>query len=890
MRWQKKMNFFLTSMNVVYVKSTQIPDGGDDATMESIKKRSKWENDDYVCRGLIHNSMSDTLFDIYQNFKYGKELRDSLETKYTAEDASSTKFLAQEIDKPKSNNVVGTYVVNMVEHNNSTRQLKGDCKCVKVSNKTNALGTNGSWIGSNSPMFTEHMIVAGAENRPPMLDKSMYDSWQSRMFLYNKGKKNGRMMLESIENGPLVYPTIEENGKIRDKKYVELTEQEQLQDDCDVQATNIVLQGLLPDVYSLVNHCKTAKDIWNRVKLRMQRTELLYQERECKLYNEFKKLTSVKQPPVEFPQIDSRLAVLVFLPGDDLIACLNKAMAFMSTVIASRFSSTNNQLITSLIQETKLPFRMAGLLFNKFKEDRVKFCWYENSGKCYKFRGNNVGGQAMGVKCYNYQGEGHMARQYTRPKRTRNSTLFKEKMLLVQAHKAGQTNDLDAFDSDCDDISLEKAVLMVNLSSYDSDVLYEVTQHETYQNDDMHNQNETIDSAFARFNTIITILKALDKGYSSKNYVRKFLRTLHPKWKAKVMTIKESKELTSLSLDELIENLKVHEMIIKIDSEIVKAKGERKSLALKAKKIFLREEIKDSRCSKLMTDNRKLFLIYKAYNEGNVISGSNLRGNIIGKGYSQNSKAYIILNKPTKKVKESLNVTSDKTPPPSKTSPLVDDDLDEEEAIKVTEKKNLENDIKDETLEINEIVNIKESKNHSIEDVIGNLNQRTLRSKAKNQISQPRNMTIIGTKWVFRNKLDENGIVSRNMDRLVAQGYNQQEGIDYDETYASVSRLESIRILLSYACALDFKLFQMDVKNTFLNGFINEEVYVAQPPGFIDFENLDHVYKLKKALYGLKQATKAWPDIMFSVSKRLPKPLNLKRLSVSSDTLKALCT
>ncbi|GJW97524.1 retrovirus-related pol polyprotein from transposon TNT 1-94 [Tanacetum coccineum] len=273
------------------------------------------------------------------------------------------------------------------------------------------------------------------------------------------------------------------------------------------------------------------------------------------------------------------------------------------------------------------------------------------------------------------------------------------------------------------------------------------------------------------------------------------------------------------------------------------------------------------------------------------------------RGYSQNSKAYIILNKHTRKVKESLNVTFDETPPPSKTSPLVDDDLDEEEAIKVTEKKNLENDIVDETLEVDEIINIKESRNHPLENVIGNLNQRTLRSQAQNQsnffcfistiepknvnealgdeswivamqeelnqfvandvwelVPQPRNMTIIGTKWVFRNKLDENGIVSRNKARLVAQGYNQQEGIDYDETYAPVARLESIRILLAYACALDFKLFQMDVKSAFLNGFINEEVYVAQPSGFIDFEKPDHVYKLKKALYGLKQAPKAWYD------------------------------
>ncbi|GJX87727.1 retrovirus-related pol polyprotein from transposon TNT 1-94 [Tanacetum coccineum] len=272
-------------------------------------------------------------------------------------------------------------------------------------------------------------------------------------------------------------------------------------------------------------------------------------------------------------------------------------------------------------------------------------------------------------------------------------------------------------------------------------------------------------------------------------------------------------------------------------------------------------------------------------------------------GYSQNSKAYIILNKHTGKIKESLNVTFDETPPPSKTSSLVDDDLDEEEAIRATKMKNLENVVEDETLEIDEIVNIKESRNHPLENVLGNLNKRTLRSQAQNQsnffcfistiepknvnealrdeswivtmqeelnqfiandvwelVLQPKNMTIIGTKWVFRNKLDENGVVSRNKARLVAQGYNQQEGIDYDETYAPVARLESIRILLAYACALDFKLFQMDVKSAFLNGFINEEVYVAQPSGFIDFEKPNHVYKLKKALYGLKQAPKAWYD------------------------------
>ncbi|GJT68866.1 retrovirus-related pol polyprotein from transposon TNT 1-94 [Tanacetum coccineum] len=236
------------------------------------------------------------------------------------------------------------------------------------------------------------------------------------------------------------------------------------------------------------------------------------------------------------------------------------------------------------------------------------------------------------------------------------------------------------------------------------------------------------------------------------------------------------------------------------------------------------------------------------------------------RSYGGNRYTLVIVDDYSRKVEESLNVTFDETPPPSKTSPLMDDELDEEEAIKVTKKKNLENDIVDETLVINEIVNIKESRNHPLENVIGNIvaMQEELNQFITNNVSelvpQPMNMTIIGTKLVFRNKLDKNGIVSRNKARLVAQGYNQQEGIDYDETYAPVARLESIKILLAYACALAFKLFQMDVKSAFLNGLINEEVYVAQPPGFIDFEKPDHVYKLKKALYGLKQAPKAWYD------------------------------
>nr|GEW29526.1 alpha/beta hydrolases superfamily protein [Tanacetum cinerariifolium] len=364
-----------------------------------------------------------------------------------------------------------------------------------------------------------------------------------------------------------------------------------------------------------------------------------------------------------------------------------------------------------------------------------------------------------------------------------------------------------------------------------------------------------VTDCFARFNTIITSLKALDEGFSSKNYVRYFLRALHPKWRAKVTAIEESKYLSSLALDELINNLKVHDVMEK-DSEIYKGKKERvKSIELKAKKessddetstsrsddeeyamavrnfkkffrrcgdpnnligdcpkpprnkdqkvfiggswsdsendakdktndetclmaqssneVCLRtslepdEWIKDTGCSKHMTGNNSLFSTYKAYNGGNVVFGSNLKGKIIGKGkqahashkarnmvstkrclellhmdlfvpsaiksyedyltkfdpksykdvflgYSQNSKAYIVLNNHTMKVKHSLNVTFDESPP-TKLSPLVDDDVGEEEAIINNTKVVNNNNEEDKSIEVNEVVNIKESKNHLLD-------------------------------------------------------------------------------------------------------------------------------------------------------------------------------
>ena len=124
----------------------------------------------------------------------------------------------------------------------------------------------------------------------------------------------------------------------------------------------------------------------------------------------------------------------------------------------------------------------------------------------------------------------------------------------------------------------------------------------------------------------------------------------------------------------------------------------------------------------------------------------------------------------------------------------------------------------------------------------------------------PKGQECDRTKWVFENKLNEDGKVIRNKARLVCKGYAQVEGLDFEEAFAAVARMEAIRMFLAYSCFQNFNVYQMDIKSAFFNGELNEEVYTEQPEGFKQFGKEDGVWKLKKALHGLKQAPRAWYD------------------------------
>ncbi|GKF13395.1 retrovirus-related pol polyprotein from transposon TNT 1-94 [Tanacetum coccineum] len=129
-------------------------------------------------------------------------------------------------------------------------------------------------------------------------------------------------------------------------------------------------------------------------------------------------------------------------------------------------------------------------------------------------------------------------------------------------------------------------------------------------------------------------------------------------------------------------------------------------------------------------------------------------------------------------------------------------------------------------------------------------------------VPRPDKVMVITLKWIYKVKLDELGGILENKARLVSRGYRQEEGIDFEESFAPVARLDAIRIFLAFAAHMNMIVYQMDVKTTFLNEILRVEVYVSQPNGFVDKDNLNHVYKLKKALYGLKQAPRACYDLL----------------------------
>ncbi|GJX57818.1 retrovirus-related pol polyprotein from transposon TNT 1-94, partial [Tanacetum coccineum] len=337
--------------------------------------------------------------------------------------------------------------------------------------------------------LADKSLLSGGDNKPPMLEKHLYDSWKSRMELYMMNRPHGRMILASVEKGPLVWPSITEDGVTRLKEYVELTPAEAIQADCDIKAINIILQGLPTEIYALVSQHRVAKDLWEKIKLLMQGTSLTKQERECKLYDEFDKFTykkgetlheyylrftlllndmNIYKMPLEQFQVNTKF--LNTLPDewskfvtdvklvkdlhttnvDQLHAYLQQHERHANEV---RLMHERNSDPLALVASHQLtqpayqshlhthPKSLSQLHVSPYQSSQFGIQTTYAAGTTRKYTprasGSNTGKQRT-VICYNCKGEGHIAKQCTKPKRKRDETWFNDKVLLVQAQASGQ--------------------------------------------------------------------------------------------------------------------------------------------------------------------------------------------------------------------------------------------------------------------------------------------------------------------------------------------------------------------------------------------------------------------------------------------------------------------
>nr|GEZ83486.1 hypothetical protein [Tanacetum cinerariifolium] len=301
-------------------------------------------------------------------------------------------------------------------------------------------------------------ILSGADNRPPMLEKDMYDSWKSRMELYMLNRQHGRMILESVEQGPLLWPTVEEDGVTRLKKYSELSAAEAIQADCDVKTTNIILQGLPLEVYALERECKLY-DEFNKFAYQKGETLRDFYLRFSSLLNDINmynmkleqfqvntKFLNTLPPEWKYSPPKTGLVVLVFQKGDDPIDAINHMMSFLTAVVTSRYPVTNNQLRTSSNpRHAPNPKR---------KRDAE---WFKDKVHLVQAQAN---GQVLQEEELEFLADPGIAESSSNQN-------------VITTNAAYQVDDLDAYDLDCDEINSAKISLMANLSHYGSDNLAE---------------------------------------------------------------------------------------------------------------------------------------------------------------------------------------------------------------------------------------------------------------------------------------------------------------------------------------------------------------------------------------------------------------------------------
>nr|GEU48225.1 hypothetical protein [Tanacetum cinerariifolium] len=679
-----------------------------------------------------------------------------------------------------------------------------------------------------------------------MLDKYLYDFWKSRMELYMQNREHRRMILKSVEHGPLIWPTIKGNGVTITKKYAELSAAEKIQADFGMKETNIILQG----------------------------TSLTKQERECKLYDAFDKFTHIKGESLlkyymrftrlindmniynmKMEQLQVNTKFLNSLPPewskfmtdvklvkdlhtinfDQLHAYLEQYEIHANKVCLMRERNQDPlalspQVTTQPITQSPLvdlglaillpqghPQPIINLEIPQIQE--IMSLFKMTGPQCKKFRGDK--GKVILVLL-------------TRVMLLVLGIMQVDRQRLLNA-KTIKIEDLDTYDSNCDDVSNAKAVLIANISNYGYDVI-----SEDFGKHFVPKQELSADEAF-------------------------WYHMLNPSTKssdALPIKIEAPKELPKVSLvNESLKKLKFHlanfNKVVKIrTTPNARTKGtvrfENDHIArIMGYGDYQLRNVTISRVYYVEGLGHNLFSIGQfydadlevAFQKNNCLIHNlevpfvaapravNLADLPVSTSIDQDAPSTSIPS--TQDQEHSLNISQGFEESP-KTSHFHDDPLHESIHKDSTSQGSSSN--TDATwCYFDAFLTSGEPKNFKEE-----MNKPSWSKQCKKEFMNLKDYKVL-----------------KNKARLVDQGFKQEEGINFKESFTPVTRIEAIRIFVENATNKNMTIFQMDVKPALLNGELKEEVYVSQPEEFVNQDNPSYVYKLKKALYGLKQAPRA---------------------------------
>nr|GEV44460.1 retrovirus-related Pol polyprotein from transposon TNT 1-94 [Tanacetum cinerariifolium] len=685
--------------------------------------------------------------------------------------------------------------------------------------------------------MSRDVITVGSTMRIPLLYRGEYSQWRERFMNYLEEQMDGEAMTNSIQNDDQPLPVIAQvslagNAQnappiLKDPKF--WTAEEKKTQKIDRLATSLLFQGLPNDIYSLIDSNETAKDLWDALERQMRGSEYGEQDRKAVILYEYETFKATEGEQL----FDTYLRYLQKNQGDvnDALGYKKKAVVVTSDPFAlvaekTKVSKQKGKVVVSSdskgndandFSELKKITALLAKDFNRrkfyskptnnnlrisstsqFADKKQEFV--KSNDKKVEKKDDEKKRDMSKVKCYNCKKEGHFAKDCKKAKEINANMVF-----MAQIKKV--LSDSDESSSSAKETIVEVAYYTSkseNESEYETLEYYDnSTNYGLFvnDNDDQKNFHDAIESASENF---IENHNDSQKDYdkSEVDHLDTFSSVRRPSQSSVIWKKKGSSNTSNVGLS-FVSQLKLNKDVKRYSRKDLLSCNN--SHLGETSSAYVYNDAMNVSCNSRLCDS---------FNENNLFifddeSIVQICLWIIDSGCSKHmTGSHALLTNFVEKFLETVCFGN--------------------------------NDLRAMQDELDQFV----------------------RLKVWRLVPRPEGKTIVKTKWIFKNKKDESRLVIQNKARLVAVGYSQQEGIDYDETFAPVARIEAIRLFLAYATHKDFTVFQMDVKTAFLNEILKEEVYISQPPGFVSKQYPDHVYALDKALYGLKQAPQAWYNVL----------------------------